>query len=57
MKTIDIDKLLSFCETHTIRQSCFDGRLIVKVGVTKRGDDIYKDLFEFEEIYTPLPEG
>lgn len=56
MKTIDVNRLLSFCETHDIAQSALSGRLIVKVGETERGDDIYKDLLEFEEIYTSLLE-
>lgn len=55
MRTIDVNRLLSFCETHDIAQGV-SGRLLVKVGETSRGDDIYKDLFEFEEIYTPLLE-
>lgn len=55
MRTIDVNRLLSFCDTHTIGQSV-TGRLLVTVGKTKRGDDIYKDLLEFEEIYTPLCE-
>ena len=56
MRTIDRKRLLSFCATHTVVQGQ-SGRLLVKVGETNRGDDIYKNLSEFEEIYTPLPEG
>ena len=55
MKTIDVNRLLSFCETHDIVQGV-SGELLVKVDETERGDDIYKDLLEFEEIYTPLSE-
>lgn len=55
MKTIDVNRLLSFCETHDIAQGV-SGKLLVKVGETERGDDIYKDLLEFEEIYTSLLE-
>jgi hypothetical protein len=51
MRTIDVNRLLSFCETHDIAQGV-SGKLLVKVGETTRGDDIYKDLLEFEEIYT-----
>lgn len=55
MRTIDVNRLISFCATHEVGQGV-SGKLLVKVGETNRGDDIYKDLLEFEEIYTPLSE-
>ncbi len=49
-KYIDIDKLIAFCKEHTIVQSAFDGELLVVIGQTSRGDDIYKSLYEFDDI-------
>ena len=50
-RLIDVEKLSIFCASHEIAQSEFDGELLVVIGQTSRGDDIYRSLYEFDEIY------
>ncbi len=55
-RLIDPNKLSLFCGCHDICQSDFDGELLVVIGQTSRGDDIYKSLFEFDDIYADKTE-
>lgn len=50
-RLIDPDKLMMFCGCHDIYQSAYDGELLVVIGQTSRGDDTYRSLYDFDEIY------
>ena len=46
MRLIDLDELQEYCSQHEICQSAIDGQLMVVIGQSKRGDDIYEPLFD-----------
>lgn len=50
-KVIKLDDLIKVCETYEVGQCALTNELLVKVGVTKRGDDICKPLLDYVTVY------